>query len=330
VPEVTITEVVDAEILWTPTGVFVTDAEPESDEWFAARREGITATDLPKILGLSKYGNGTSVWADKLGLTPPDEASEAGKWGRILEAPVADDWAAKRGVRIHRVPIIGNIKHQWRRAALDRITDRCPDGDYTDSFGCPVEVKTRSAFTAGRWRDDVPDDVLAQTHWQMIATGFRHVHVAALLGGQKAVEYRVDYDESVADLCIAEAERIWHDVASLTRPVEDPDALMGRVLDALFPERRGAAILTALQADALAVAYRDACALESQAKAAKAAAHAAILDALGASETAVIRGALGDRTVFTYRQVTRRAFTTPETTYRQLRLVKGALDDTDQ
>ena len=73
----------------TPTGVLVYDGAPHTDEWFAARRRGITATDVPKILGLTEYGTARHVWLDKQGLAPVDEGSEAARWGTLLEDIVA-------------------------------------------------------------------------------------------------------------------------------------------------------------------------------------------------------------------------------------------------
>jgi putative phage-type endonuclease len=310
-----------------PEAHLVTDAAPDTDEWFAARREGITATDLPKILGVSLYGNATSVWASKVGLIPDDPGSEAAYWGTVLEPLVADRWADVHSASLAAVGVLANDADPWRRASLDRVVLDCPDGEGP----CPLQIKTRSAFKGGEWREDVPDDVLAQEHWEMSVTGYRHAHVACLLGGQRLVEHRIDWDPAVADLCAREAETIWRHVQDGTRPLEDATELLGRVLDAMYPDRSGAAVLTREQADLLTVAYADACEREKQAKAAKAAARAAILDALGPAEQAVIRDALGlDRPVFTYRPVTRAAHQVAAATYRTLRLVKGALDDPDQ
>lgn len=110
----------------TPTGVLVYDGPPVTDEWFKVRREGITGTDLPKILGLSKYGTALSVWLDKRGELR-DEAGEAARWGNLLEDVVAQEWALRNHTSVEAVGVIANIDHPWQRASLDRLVKQCPD-----------------------------------------------------------------------------------------------------------------------------------------------------------------------------------------------------------
>lgn len=215
--------------------VVVCDAAPESDDWYATRRAGITATDLPKILGLSGYGNALSVFHDKRGDLPPDAGGPAARWGHLLEDVVAQAWAQDHGVTVTPVGILANRKYPWRLAALDRIVETCPDGDGP----CWLEVKCRSAFKAGAWRDDVPDDVLAQVAWQRIVTGLDHGHVAVLIGGNDLREFRYDRDDAVENLLIDEATTLWHAIRNGTPPVVDATSMLLDLLDRLHPNRAG-------------------------------------------------------------------------------------------
>jgi putative phage-type endonuclease len=291
--------VVDAEILWTPTGMLVSTALPQSDEWFAVRRAGITATDLPKILGLSKYGDARSVWHDKRGELPRDEAGEAAHWGHLLEGIVAGEWARRRAVTLEDVGVLANDEHRWMLAALDRLPDHCPDGDGP----CGLEIKTRSAYVAGRWRDDQPDDVLAQVAWQRMVTGLGHIHTAALIGGQRLVEHRYDRDEQLERLLLAEARQVWDQVQAGEMPVVEPGAILADMLDRLFPDRSGETEVEPGRGSALVEGYRHAQSLEREAKTTKEAARAAVLDALGPGEALVCDGA----PLFTYRAQTKRS-----------------------
>lgn len=275
----------------TPTGVLVSTAAPETDEWFAARREGITATDLPKILGLSKYGNALSVWLDKRGELD-DEAGEAARWGQILEDPVASEWALRNDVTCERVGVLANSEHPWRRASLDRLVTGC----LTDGT-CGVEIKTRSAFVAGRWDDDVPDDVLAQTQWQLLVTGLPHMHVACLLGGQRLVDFTVEPDEDLQALLVDEASRVWQHVQDGTPPKVDPDALLAKLLDQLYSHRKGVRQVDESIARWRMAEYDDAGFSEKQAKEKRQVARAALIELLGDGEIAVI----DDMPVYTYK-----------------------------
>jgi putative phage-type endonuclease len=289
--------------LVTPTGVLISTAEPQTDEWFMVRREGITATDVPKILGLSKYGDARSVWHDKRGELPPDEAGEAAHWGNLLEDIVATEWAAQHDTAVTRVGVIHQLNLPWMRAALDRLVDSCPDG----GTGCGLEVKTRSAYVAGRWREDMPDDVLAQVAWQRMVSGVDHIHVAALIGGQRMVEHRYDPDLELEEYLLAQATTLWEQVQSGEVPIVEPSQILAEMLDRLFPDRSGEAEIPESLAEALADAYEQAKALEREAEAAKVAARAAVLDALGPAESLVSEG----DTFFTYKPQTKRSVKLP-------------------
>lgn len=274
----------------TPTGELVTTAAPETPEWFAARREGITATDLPRILGLSRYGNALSVWLDKRGELE-DQASEAARWGQILEEPVAVEWALRADVECTRVGVLRNAAEPWMRASLDRLVTGC-----LDDGRCGLEVKTRSAFVSGRWSDDVPDDVLAQTQWQLMVTGLPHMHVACLLGGQRLVDYQVDPDEDLQALLMDEASRVWRHVLDGTPPKVDPDALLAQLLDQLYKHREGTRQVDASIAEWRLSELENAAWAEKQAKEQRQVARAALIELLGDGETALI----GDQVAYTY------------------------------
>lgn len=309
--------------LATPSSVLVYDGPPHTDDWFLARMAGITATDLPKILGQSQYGNALSVWASKRGELPEDEAGEAATWGTILEGPVATEWARRRSTKVAPIGVIARLDALWQRASLDRLVMPCPDGDGP----CALEVKTRSAFVAGVWRQDVPDDVLGQIQWQLHVSGYNHVHVAALLGGQRLVEFRIERDEAVIALLIAEATRVWDCVQSGEPPEATANAVHRRILDALHPNREGIVYASAATVEALLAERKDAAAnlaglnrLAKEAKLDVEAIDAEIVNLLGDGDALAIEGDTDP--VVTYREITRAGYTVAPTSYRSIRVYK--------
>lgn len=286
---------VDAEILDTPTGALVTDAPPETDDWFAARRGGITGTDLPKILGLTKYGNALSVWLDKRGeLT--DDAGEAARWGQILEDPVALEWAERNDSLVAPVGVLRHVDEPWMRASLDRTVIACPDGDGT----CGLEIKTRSAFKAADWRDGFPDDVLAQVAWGRMVSGFDHMHVAALIGGQRLESYRYDRDEVLEQYLLDAARPVWQSVLEGTPPDVHPDAegVLLDLLDRLYSQRDGAVELDPETARPWLDQYAEGLDLERHAKAIKTEAKTALVQMLDAGAV----GLVDEVPAFTYQR----------------------------
>lgn len=339
----------------TPAGVLLGSPAPGSEEWFALRRGGITATDLPKILGLSKYGNARSVWHDKRGELDPDPGGEAAHWGHLLEDVVTREWSHRRDADAFRVGLIANATDPWMRVALDRVVVWCPDADDIETRAvpnvegespmpaCALEVKTRSAFTAGRWRDDVPDDVLAQVAWQRLTTGLDHIHIACLLGGQRLVEHRYDADTDLEQYLLAAGWSVWRDVQNGTPPAVDMDGVLADLLDQLFPDRAGEREVDAATAERLLAAYCSAKDAEATAERMKDAARASVISEMGEHEVLTH----GGTPVFTYRPQTKQSINVAdleandvelfeqvlsgghitETTSRVLRVAKRSADD---
>lgn len=311
------------ETLVTPTGVLVYDGPVHSDGWYGARRGGITATDAVKILGLSKYGTAVDVWADKRGVATDDGMSEAAEWGLIHEPAIDARWCQLHGTTTSEVGVLANVRHLHHRASLDRLVTRCPDGDGP----CGLQIKTRSAFKAGEWSSEVPDDVYVQEQWEMHVTGFRHMHVAVLIGGNQMSSYRVDVDPDDQAVIVARADEVWEAVAADRPPaVLSPDVAVIDSLNRLYRQRDGAAVLERAQAEALVADWLDRKRVETEAnRAARAAttarkeAEVAMVAALGPSEAAFV----GDECAYVYKAVNRAGYTVEPTTYRQIKIAPG-------
>lgn len=276
--------------LVTPTGRLISSAPPGTDAWHAARAAGITATDLPKILGLvDKYGTALTVWGIKTGRMADDEAGEAALWGNLLEDVVAREAARRLGLRIRRVGVIGHRDHPWRRVSLDRLVTGCIDG-----VRCGMEVKTRSAHVRDRWRAGVPDDTLAQVVWQLHVSGLDHMHVAVLIGGQ-TLELHVVHRDEVTDverLAVDAAVDLWDHVQRDVQPHVDPTPGLIDSLNRLFTTRTGDLPMTPEHLE-LALDYRAAAGRATAADKDKRKAQAALMQALGGHERVV--DSAGDR-----------------------------------
>jgi putative phage-type endonuclease len=277
--------VLRAELLGSP--------KPNTPDWYALRRAGITATDLPQILGLSAYGNALTVWHDKQGDLPPGEPSEAGLWGHLLEDPVAQEWARRTGNTVSQVGVLAHQHEPWMRASCDRLID---------GTNAALEVKTRSAYKAGLWRDDIPDDVLAQVAWQRVVGQFDYVDVACLIGGQSLTTYRYEKDTELEDYLREAAVTVWHAVTTKIPPPVDMDAVLLKLLDRLYPDRSGIRTIPPDQGFALVNAYQTACTEVKFAEERKDAAKAAAVLALGDADVLQIDGWDDEGPVFTYRQ----------------------------
>ena len=133
------------------------------------------------------------------------------EWGSRLE-PVVRDWLAEEiGRRILPAQrMYRSVDHPFMLAHLDGITT----GPVTEG----VEIKTADKFLAQEFgevgTDAVPVRAVLQCTHYMIVTGLRRFHLGALLGGNDARHYVIDYDENLAKMLIERATAFWHLVES--------------------------------------------------------------------------------------------------------------------
>lgn len=237
----------------TPTGIRVLPASADRADWLEARKDGITATDIVKIVGESKFGSAVDVYADKIGqpLTD-DELSEAGEWGQELEDYVARRWAERNGYTVRRVGLIRHDTDPVLLASLDRLVGGCELGR------CAAEIKTRNAYVADQWEDSVPESVNVQVQYQLLVTGLDHIHVAALIGGQRLVEHIVRPDEVLQTWLQIKAHEVWAAVVAGIPPVVDPALMTVDLVNRVYAKRDGVRVLDGEIARRCIAEYQDA------------------------------------------------------------------------
>jgi predicted phage-related endonuclease len=142
--------------------------------------------------------------------------------------------------------------------------------------------------------------------WQIATTGYDHIHGVVLIGGndyRQFTVYRRDHEQLLADI-LTIADRLWFEHIVPRRPPApsgNPEALLD-LYDELHPDRTGIAHLDRdLDAYEALQEYMEAANVEKAANSRKAAARAVMVNALGDAEIGVI----GDKPVFTYKQVGR-------------------------
>lgn len=282
----------------TPTGIRVLPASAPRHVWLEARRAGITATDIVKIVGSSKYGSAVDVYADKIGQPLlDDDLGEAGQWGQELEDYVARRWAEINGVTIRRIGLLRNATDPMMLASLDRLVAGCEHGR------CALEVKTRNAYVLDEWTDGVPDAVNVQVQWQLDVSGLDHIHVAALIGGQRLIEHVVHPDEALQAWLRVKAHETWFCVAAGQPPVVDPALMSVDLLNRVYQQREGTRVVDGNIARQLLTEYAESTAGEKAFKDTKERIKVELLTLLGDGEEAVDGNAV---TLFTYRpQVSR-------------------------
>lgn len=144
-------------------------------EWLAARRELITATDIPVLLGLSPWKCEAELAEEKLGIREPAESTVKMRVGRALEDLIAELYAEREGVTVRR-------SHWLYRSAELAWAGMSPDAT---TRGRALELKWTGSHS--RFADGLPQDVEAQAAWQMLVADRPVCDVVTLTVGEEDI-----------------------------------------------------------------------------------------------------------------------------------------------
>ena len=292
-------------------GRVIVDAEPNTDRWLASRRRGIGASDVPVILGLSKWCQPRTLWLEKRGELERSPETRPQRMGKLLEPAAVQAFQEDTGIEVVRYPA-----PMYRRSDNDRHL-ATPDAELVRNQG--LEAKC-SSFFADTWEkpyDQVPDAYYVQAQWQMYVCDFDRVWFSLLLDGAQLYQIPVDRDEEcIADLINA-ANAFIELLDSGTPPEwsDDPDMdtvkrlytrFTGEVID--FPE---AIVQKWAEFEFWSAEKNNA---EQQAQAAK----AAVLECLGNADA----GALPDGGYVRRKRIEREEYIVKASSYIDFRKVK--------
>ena len=218
----------------------VVNIQQGTPEWLAWRNQGIGASDLGAILGMSKYETPLSIWAKKTGFAPhKDEPNENMEWGHRIEPALVDKWIEENAATYYlecRGPVFEHSEHTWMHASLDALVH--PLNGEIEALEC------KTASSTDGWIDEngaetIPPSYMAQAVWQMAVTGIRVVHFSVLVmgHGRTWLTRTVHRDEDQIIAAFVAAWDFWQMVerqeapqVSWTCPEADSDAIK-----AMFP-----------------------------------------------------------------------------------------------
>jgi putative phage-type endonuclease len=219
-----------------------TATDTTTEAWLAWRAEGVGASDVAGILGISPYTSSWRIWAEKVGLLPPEEPGEVAEQleaGHFMELAVGPWFGHRTGMHVAGEQLM--LEHpEWpvARCTLDGLV-----------FDGPLEVAdTRTALTLAlggleikheafgkRW-EHIPAHYQCQGFWQMYVAGLERVWFAVLQGRSLRIHELVR-DEAEIAWIVGQVETWWHDhvVGETPPPVDGSDATR-EALAAVYPE----------------------------------------------------------------------------------------------
>ena len=200
-------------------------------EWLEARRRGIGGSEAAAVCGVNPHRSAMSVYLDKLGELPEEDAGERAYWGTVLEDVVAKHYAeVNPGVKVRRVNyMMFDPDRPYMLANIDREVIK-------NGTRYGYEGKTTDAKNAAEWVDEgVPVIYVYQVQHYMSVTGFPFFDIGCLIGGNFYVQRRVPRDEYLIRFIREKEAAFWLSVETRTPPEWDGSADGWEVLKKLHP-----------------------------------------------------------------------------------------------
>jgi len=208
------------------------------EEWLAQRYQGIGASDVPAILGLVPNRSAYTIYHEKLGLVPRQDATLAMQGGHALEPVLADAYVKKTGRTIWDpgdFTIYRHPDYEWLFCTPDRFVQ------FEDGARGPLELKCTGRAHAKAWSDgDPPLSNQVQHQIQMAILG---AECGALAGCpvEDWVLYEFDYERS--DRLIAQTipalKEFWDRLLAKDPPPVDGSDSTAKTIKALHPKDNG-------------------------------------------------------------------------------------------
>lgn len=228
-----------------------TKSQPEvqtREQWLEHRRQGIGASDVPVILGVSRFKSPYTLWAEKSGLIPlPDETIPM-RVGHALEPLISELYEEKTGRKVYDPGACTIFRHPVLKFFF------CTPDRIEIETSSPVELKTAGEFRAKDWKDDDPPlDHVCQLQTQIAILGSDGGSLAGLVGNREFHWFDVPRHDRLVEHIVHKVDEFWNRILEGDAPPIDGTASTAHTLKVMHPKDSGEErLLLELEADAIA------------------------------------------------------------------------------
>lgn len=182
--------------------VLVKTLDMPREEWLSYRRKGIGGSDAATICGLNPYSSLIALYADKMGLLPDKDDTEAMRIGRDLEEYVAKRFCEATGKKVKRRNAI------FQHEVYDFITANIDREVVGENAG--LECKTTSVFNKNDFENgEISLNYLCQCRHYMNVMGYDRMYLAVLVLGKGFYWYTIEYDKSEGEALLGLEVDFW-------------------------------------------------------------------------------------------------------------------------
>ena len=213
---------------------------PDRASWLEARRQGIGGSDAPAVLGVSRWKGPLAVYTEKLGIAEPEEESAAMRWGRRLEAAIADAYQEETGRRVTDLGPFTLTVHgaiPVLIATLDRLVE-CPERGPG-----VLQIKTTGWPGAEDWQEEPPLEAQVQLQHEMEIAGVPWGSLAVLIAGREFRWTDLERNEPFARLMVDKELAFWKRVEEQEPPPPDALEATREALRRLYPKDTGGTVV---------------------------------------------------------------------------------------
>lgn len=181
------------------------------EEWLQARSEGIGASEVASILGVSPFESAYQLWLRKKGVTPPKEENFAMKAGHYLEDAVASFYKDETGCTIIKSSAVdfmyADKERPFLRVSPDRTFWKAGDA-HNEANKCILECKTTQRTIDP---DDIPNHWFVQVQMNLGVAGFKTGALAWLTAARTFGQIEIPFQEDFYGMLVDEVSRFWYD-----------------------------------------------------------------------------------------------------------------------
>lgn len=212
-------------------------------EWHDWRAGGLGASDIGALLGLSRFDSPWSLWARKVGLRQPTEATYSQQRGHDFEPVLAKLFTRETGLYVAGEQTwCANPAEPWMRCTVDGFVfdgAQCIDEPGFENLTMADALGGFEAKTDGRfaWPEGVPPQYEAQAKWSMAVTGMERWWIAVLFAGWRFEVHEITRDAEDEAFMVERARAFWtdHVLTGEAPPTDGSDATLDALAE-VYPQ----------------------------------------------------------------------------------------------
>lgn len=260
--------------------------------WLALRKPNVNSTEVAALFNASPYCTHAELFYNKRDGAEllPFEENERSKWGKRLQDAIAIGIANDQGWKVTPRPQYKRIVSARMGTSFDYVVE-LPDGTMA-----LLEIKNvdglvyRNGWIETDFGLEAPEHIEIQCQHEMHVDEMPRLYIGALIGGNRVVLLKRDYDPAVGT-ALEKAVRLFWTAVELNQPPEFDFVRDAKLISALYANATPGKTVAATDAIEQCMSeYNAAARIASDADDAKKAARAKLLTLVGDAEKVVGMG----------------------------------------